>query len=116
MPPRDHFDSPVSDRHSWDSFHGGWPMIVRQLYDILPPGYASAPNVHFGKNVEIDVAAFEGNGPRGAATDLGSGGAATAAPPQPTLTLEADLSEQDEVEVRVYDTERQRAGRGHRDR
>lgn len=87
-----------------------WPAnIVRQLFDILPPGCASAPGGHFGKNVEIDLDAFEGGGPRGAATDFGSGGTATAAPPQPTLTLEVDLSEQDEFEVRVYDTERQRA-------
>ncbi len=109
MPLRDHFDSPVNDRHSWDSFHAMWPAnIVRQLFDILPAGYVSAPGVHFGKNVEIDIAAFENDGTGEVSTDFGSGGTATAAPPQPTQTLEADLSEQDEFEVRIYDTERQR--------
>jgi Protein of unknown function (DUF4058) len=88
MPLRDHFHSPVRDRHTWDSLHAGWPMmIVKQFFDILPTGYVSAPSVHFGKFFE------------------GDGGVATAAPPEPTLTLEADLSEQDEFEVRVYDTE-----------
>jgi hypothetical protein len=107
MPLRDHFHSPVADRHTWDSLHGGWPMmIVRQLFDILPAGYVSAPSVHFGKDFEIDVSTFEideqpANGSR---TDAGDGGVAVVAP-EPTLTLEADLSEQDEFEVRVYDTE-----------
>jgi hypothetical protein len=108
MPLRDHFHSPVKDRHTWDSLHSMWPMmIVRQFFDILPAGYVAAPGVHFGKFFEIDVSPFEtdepaGNGP---VTGPGNGGVATAAAPEPTLTLEADLSEQDEFEVRVYDTE-----------
>jgi hypothetical protein len=40
--------------------------------------------------------------------DTGDGSVATAARPAPTLTLEADLSDQDEYEVRVYDVERGR--------
>ena len=35
MPLRDHFRSPVNDKHTWDELHGGWPMmIVRALFDI----------------------------------------------------------------------------------
>jgi hypothetical protein len=85
-------------------------MIVRQLFDILPAGYVAAPNVHLGKLFEIDVSAFEEDEPRGTKStpDTGDGGVATAASPEPTLTLEADLSEQDEYEVRVYDAERGR--------
>ena len=108
MPLRDHFHSPVKDRHTWDSLHSMWPgTIVRQLFDILPVGYVSAPSVHFGKFFEIDVSTFEVDEPagNGLVTGSGDGGVATAAPPEPTLTLEADLSEQDEFEVRVYDTE-----------
>lgn len=110
MPLRDHFRSPVNDKHTWDELHGGWPMmIVRELFDILPSGYTAAPNVHLGKLFEIDVSTFEGDDAAGSATAIGAGeGLALAAPPQPTLTLEADLSEQDEFEVRVYDTERGR--------
>ena len=105
MPLRDHFHSPVTDRHTWDSLHAMWPaMIVQQLFHILPTGYVSAPGVHFGKDFEIDVSAFAvDERPEGARAD--TGGVATVAPPEPTLTLEADLSEQDEFEVRVYDTE-----------
>ena len=38
MPLRDHFRSPVNDKHTWDEVHGLWPgMIVRELFEILPP-------------------------------------------------------------------------------
>lgn len=60
MPLRDHFRSPVNDKHTWDELHGMWPaMIVRQFFDILPAGYTAAPGVHLGKAFEIDVTAFE---------------------------------------------------------
>ncbi len=111
MPLRDHFRSPVNDRHTWDEFHAMWPaMIVRQLFDLLPAGYVAAPGVHLGKTFEIDVSTFEehlptGNGP----TREASGGeAASEAMPAPTLTLETDLTEQDEYTVRIYDTHRGR--------
>src|SRR3954468_7157930 len=104
MPLRDHFRSPVEDRHSWDELHGGWPMmIVRQLFPLLPEGFVAAPGVHLGKFFEIDVSAYEHDEPARVGVDQGEGGVATWAPPAPTLTVEADLSEQDEYEVRVYD-------------
>lgn len=106
---RDHFRSPVNDRHSWGSFHGGWPMmIVRQLFDILPAGYVAAPSVHFSKDFEIDVTAFEEDEHADPKTSSGDSGVATVAQPAPTLTLEADLSDQDEFSVQVYDVERGR--------
>lgn len=109
MPLRDHFRSPVNDKHSWDSLYGGWPaMIVRRLFDILPAGYVAAPTVHFGRDFEIDVSAFEEDGPAAPITGSGDSGVATVAPPAPTLTLEADLSDQDEFEVRIYDVEQGR--------
>lgn len=90
MPLRDHFRPPVNDRHSWDAFFGMYPMmLVRQLFDILPSGCASAPRVHFGKNCEINLSERESD-------------------TQPEDTLETDLSDQDEFEVRVYDAERGR--------
>jgi hypothetical protein len=111
MPLRDHFRSPVNDKHSWDALHGMWPaMIVRQLYDLLPSGYVSAPIVHLGRTFEIDISAFEEDEPsrKGHGTGSTAGGVATSAPPRPTLTLEADLDDQDEYEVRIYDAERER--------
>ncbi len=111
MPLRDHFHAPVTDRHSWDSFHGGWPMmIVRQLFDILPEGYISAPTVHFGKDFEIDVTAFEENGRSVGSppTPVTNGPITTEISPEPTLTLKSELADQDEFDVRVYDTKQGR--------
>src|SRR5215207_3920258 len=108
MPLRDHFRSPLNDRRSWDELHGGWPMmIVQRLSGILPEGYAAAPSVHLGTAFEIDVSAYELDKPPPAvASD--NDGAAPWSPPAPTLTLETDLPEQDEYEVRVYDARRGR--------
>ena len=111
MPLRDHFRSPVNDRHTWDALHAMWPgNIVRQLFDILPAGYVSAPGVHFGKDFEIEVSAFEVDEPpaSGPVADTGDGGVATAEALSPSLILETALSDQDEFEVRVYDAERGR--------
>lgn len=89
MPLRDHFRPPVESRHSWDELHGMWPaVIVQHLFPILPEGYVGAPGVRLGTFFEIDVSAYEQD--KGAA-------------PTPTLTLETELPDQDEYEVRVYD-------------
>ena len=104
---RDHFRPPVEKRHSWDELHGMWPaVIVQKLFSQLPAGFVAAPGVHLGTEFEIDVSAYEQD--EAATTALpggGTGGVAVAvhAPPQPTLTVEAELPDQDEYEVRIYD-------------
>ncbi len=107
MPLRDHFRPPMESKHSWDELHGMWPaVIVQQLFPLLPDGYVAAPSVHLGAAFEIDVSAYEEDEAGHAqATRTGDGGVATApwAPPTPTLTLETELPDQDEYEVRVYD-------------
>jgi hypothetical protein len=106
MPLRDHFRPPVESKHSWDELHGMWPaVIVQQMFPLLPEGYIAAPGVHLGADFEIDVSAYEQDGATNEAT-TGKGtssGVATWAPPLPTLTLESELPDQDEYEVRVYD-------------
>jgi hypothetical protein len=105
MPLRDHFRPPVEDQHSWDELHGMWPaVIVQQLFPILPEGYVAAPRVHLGTAFEIDVSTYERDGPaRPARPRDGNGAVAGWAAPEPTLTLETELPDQDEYEVRVYD-------------
>ncbi len=110
MPLRDHYRSPVNDTHSWDEVHGQWPgEIVRHLSTILPAGFRAAPKVHLGSPFEVDVSTYDLDsrdpGPNAAS---GDGGTATLTALSPTLTVEADLSEQDEYEVRIYDVERGR--------
>lgn len=100
MPLRDHFRSPVNDKHHRSQFHGGWPMkIVRTLFDILPPSYQAGPRLVPGSSFEVDVSVDDG------------GGTATLVAPAPTLTVAADLTEPDVYEVRVYDWTRDRRPR-----
>jgi len=109
MPLRDHFRPPLDDVHSWDELHGGWPMmIVRQLAAILPEPYFAAPGVHLGSLFEIDVGTYEESESNGGIVGTGGTATATYAPPQPTLTLEPHLPNQDEYEVRIYDSRRHR--------
>ena len=113
MPLRDHFRPPLDDSRSWDELHGAWPTVmVMALNRKLPPRYVAAPRVHLGPHAEIDVTAYETDSIRfGRREDGGAdGGVATAvwAPPRPTFDVAVDLPEQDEYEVRVYDTQRHR--------
>src|SRR5208337_4398482 len=108
MPLRDHFRPPVSKHSSWEGFHGGWPMtMVQQLSRKLPDDFTAEPRVHLGTYFEIAVCAYENAEPEapGRTALDGSGGVATAtwAPPEPTLAVDAELTEQYEYEVLVYD-------------
>jgi hypothetical protein len=107
MPLRDQFRPPVENKNSWDEVHGMWPaVIVQQLFPILPKGFVAAPGVHLGTAFEIDVSAHQDDEPappENASNGNGGVAVATWAPPQPTLTLETELPDQDEYEVRVYD-------------
>jgi hypothetical protein len=113
MPLRDHFHVPLETITSWEELHGGWPMmIVADLFTKLPPPYVAGPRVHLGAEFEVDVSAFEKDEPgRGAQdADVGEDGLATVvwSPPKPTLNVASDLPDQDEYEVRIYDTKRRR--------
>jgi hypothetical protein len=112
MPLRDHFRAPLDLKHSWDELHGGWPMVIVQyLFTRLPAGYVAAPGVHLASPYEIDVSTYAEDEPLSAsATEEGNGGVAVATRtlPPPTLTLETDLPDQEEYEVRIYDERRGR--------
>jgi hypothetical protein len=64
-------------------------MIVQRLSKSLPNDYTAEPRVRLGTYIEFDATA-------------------TYAPPQPTLSVDADLNEQYEYEVKVYDQSRGR--------
>jgi hypothetical protein len=113
MPLRDHFRPPLDNQRSWEEFHGQWPaMLVIALAGKLPPGYVAGPRVHLGAYFEIDVASYEETTsiplPSEGGTDEGRVATAVWAPPRPTFAVNTDLPDQDEYEVRVYDTRRHR--------
>jgi hypothetical protein len=109
MPLRDHFHPPVSKRSAWESFHAMWPaMLVVRLSARLPEGYVAEPRARLGQYFEVDVG---GHVEDVAERSQGeSGGVATLpyAPPKPTVTLDADIGEQHEYEVLIYDQNRAR--------
>src|SRR5205823_5588158 len=107
------FRPPVWTHCSWEGFHGMWPgTMVQQLYRVLPADFTAEPRVHLGSYFEIDVCAYEPDesSRQSAISTSGSGGVATAtwAPPEPTLAVDADLPEQYEYEVLIYDQSRAR--------
>lgn len=86
--------------------------IVQHLSPHLPEEYTAEPRVHLGSYFEIDVCAYEDD-ERKSQSFCSAGdarGVATAvwAPPRPTLTVEAELSEQYAYEVLIYDQSRGR--------
>src|SRR5437868_4719680 len=102
MPLRDHFHPPLDDQTSWDLFHGQWPaMIVQRLNPILPPRYVAGPHVHLGSEIEIDVATFEKD--KSERPSLAGDNGTTWQLSAPSVTVETDLLNTDEYEVRVYD-------------
>lgn len=106
MPLRDHFRPPFSQKRSWEEFHGQWPaVIVQQLGKILPPRYSAGPRVQLGVRAEVNVASFEEHSVNDGG---GNAGTATATWSAPTLTVETELGDFDEYEVRVYDEARSR--------
>ena len=108
MPLRDHFRSPVNDTHSWDEVHGQWPAeIVRSFLPILPAGFRAAPKVHLGSPIEVDVRAYDLDS-RDPDVIVHDANSALTTLSSPTLTVEADLAEQDQYEVLVYDVARGR--------
>jgi hypothetical protein len=86
--------------------------MVQQLVRVLPDDYTAEPRVHLGSYFEIDVCTYEDDEPKApkVSTQESSGSVATAtwAPPQPTFTADAELADQYEYEVLVYDQGRGR--------
>lgn len=85
--------------------------MVQRLVPLLPPEFTAEPRVHLGSYYEIDVCAFEDSAPRQSSnvSDATEGGTATlAAPPEPTLVVDADLADQYVYEVLIFDQSRAR--------
>ena len=61
MPLLDHFHPPVSQRRSWEGFHGLWAaaLVEKLNRDVLGDEYFADMQVHIGSQVEVDVATLD---------------------------------------------------------
>jgi hypothetical protein len=105
MPLLDHFHLPVSERRSWEGFHGMWAaaLVEKLNRDILADEYFADMQVHIGSQVEVDIASLaESRGTQ----ERSAGPAATLAqvwaPPATDLILPAVFP--DDIEVQVFAT------------
>jgi hypothetical protein len=113
MPLRDHFRPPISQRASWEGFHGMWPArIVMQLQDTLPPGYIAEPRIHLGTMIEIDVGALETDDPPEFPHTHTEGredaGALLWTGERPVVAVDTEPPEEYEYEVLIFDLNRHR--------
>src|SRR3954453_9378401 len=86
MPLLDHFHPPVSERRSWEGFHGLWAaaLVEKLNRDVLAEEYYADMQVHVGSAVEVDVAT------------------STEMPPVTELVVPAVFP--DDIEVQVFAT------------
>ena len=109
MPLRDHFRPPLTKQSSWEELHGQWPaVIVQRLNAMLPARFVATPRVHLGSLAEIDVATFENYQAAADSGGVGTASATAAWLAPPVLSVETELPDHAEYEVRVYDVERDR--------
>src|SRR5688572_8202115 len=105
MPLLDHFHPPVSERRTWEGFHGLWAAALVEMLnrDVLGEEYFADMQVHIGSQVEVDIATFvESRKPnRGGVATLAAAAPAWA-PPKTDLVLPTVFP--DEIEVQVFAT------------
>src|SRR4051794_6199416 len=107
MPLLDHFHPPVSERRSWEGFHGLWAaaLVEKLNRDVLAEEYYADMQVHVGSPVEVDVASLKEA--REAADNSGTSMAAVLAAPvwkPPVTNLVLPTVFPDDIEVQVLAT------------
>src|SRR6476619_6075031 len=102
MPLLDHFHPPVSERRSWEGFHGLWAaaLVEKLNRDILADEYFADMQVLIGSQVEVDIASPTESMNVG---DHRADATATAAPAwaPPATDLVIPVVFPDEIEVQV---------------
>jgi len=105
MPLLDHFHPPVSERRSWEGFHGLWAaaLVEKLNRDILADEYFADMQVHIGSQVEMDIATLAELGETGAhRVAAGTALAPVWAPPATELVFPSVFP--DDIEVQVFAT------------
>jgi hypothetical protein len=105
MPLLDHFHPPVSERRSWEGFHGLWAaaLVEKLNRDVLADEYFADMQVHIGSQVEVDIATLdEPHTPRERSAVAMAALPSTWAPPATNLILPTVFP--DEIEVQIFST------------
>jgi uncharacterized protein DUF4058 len=104
MPLLDHFHPPVSERRSWEGFHGLWAaaLVEKLNRDVLGDDYFADMQVHVGSQVEVDVATIEEARQTAPHTAAATASAPAWAPPATDLVLPTVFP--DDIEVQVFAT------------
>ena len=103
MPLLDHFHPPVSERRSWEGFHGLWAaaLVEKLNRDVLADEFYADMQVHIGSQVEGEIATLdESKVERGSAATATL--ARTWAPPATSLIVPIVFP--DDIEVQVFAT------------
>lgn len=106
----DHFHPPVSQRRSWEGFHGLWAAALVEALNggVLAQEYFADMQVHVGSRVEVDAevdVATLAEPPGGADASAGAGAVGVArmwAPPAADLAVPTVFP--DQIEVQVFST------------
>jgi hypothetical protein len=109
MPLRDHFSKVTPQSFHWEGFHIMWVMTMLRQFNrrLLPQGFRATPRVRLATQPEFIASPVERRSEFDRTPTFGSKGPfAVYSPPQPALSLEADLSQEDLFEVQVYDNKR----------
>lgn len=112
MPLLDHFHPPLYPQRTWEGLHTRWATAISDaLNGLLPKGYYSESEVHWGSRIEIDVATFEDESPRHVSEDSGGGTATLLAPAAkiwkpPQAEMSMPFVFPDHIEVLVYNPAR----------
>jgi hypothetical protein len=104
MPLLDHFHPPVSERRSWEGFHGLWAaaLVEKLNRDVLAEEFFADMQVHIGSQVEVDIATLN-ESRETAQRDSASATATLAttwAPPATDLVFPVVFP--DDIEVQVF--------------
>ena len=106
MPLLDHFHPPVSQRRSWEGFHGLWAaaLVEKLNRDILADEYFADMQVHIGSRIEVDVATLEDSKSTGGHAGAGATTALAPAWAPPKTDLILPIVFPDDIEVQVFAT------------
>jgi hypothetical protein len=105
MPLLDHFHPPVSERRTWEGFHGLWAaaLVEKLNRDVLADEFFADMQVHVGGRVEVDIASLaESGGSRKDGAGTTTALAPAWAPPATDLAFPTIFP--DDIEVQVFAT------------